>query len=66
MKKDYLSPYKQESIKRHIEEGKQNYPTDNRGVIDEWGALAKHQDALWDAYKNQEKIAKKDQQRLYA
>jgi hypothetical protein len=66
MKKDYLSPYKQETMRRQVEEGKQYYPTDNQGVIDEWGAMAKHQDALWDAYKNQEKQRKKEQSRAYA
>ena len=50
MKKDYLSPYKMEKMKKTLEDGKQYYPTDNSGVIDEWGALARHQDALWNAY----------------
>ena len=48
-----------------MEEGKQYYPTDNQGVIDEWGALARHQDALWNAYQKQEKVKKKQQQQSY-
>ena len=56
-----MSPHKQASIKRHIEEGKQYYPTDTAGIIDEWGALAKHQDALWEACQKQEKVKKKQQ-----
>ena len=66
MKKDYLTPYKQATMKRQLEEGKQYYPTDNDGVIDEWGALAKHQDALWEAYRKQEKVKKRTQQQSYA
>ena len=66
MKKDYSTPYKQESMKRQLEEGKQYYPTDNQGVIDEWGALAQHQDALWEAYRKQEKVKKKTLQASYA
>jgi hypothetical protein len=56
MKKDYLSPYKMASMQKHVAgEDTQYYPTDSQGVIDEWGALAKHQDALWEAYKQQER-----------
>ena len=57
MKKDYLSPYKMQTMQKHVQDqDKQYYPTDTVGVIDEWGALAKHQDALFEAYKKQERI----------
>ena len=65
MKKDYLSPYKLEKMQKTLEEGKQYYPTDNSGIIDEWGALARHQDALWNAYQKQEKVKKKMDQSAY-
>lgn len=55
MKEDYLSPEKLVSMQKHLVPEKQYYPTDTSGVIDEWGALAKHQDALWEAYKKQER-----------
>lgn len=60
MKKDYLSPYKMTSMQKHVsDEERQYYPTDSQGVIDEWGALAKHQDALWEAFKKQEREKQK-------
>lgn len=47
-------------MQKHVsDEERQYYPTDSQGVIDEWGALAKHQDALWEAFKKQEREKQK-------
>jgi len=42
----------------NLENGKQYYPTDTAGVIDEWAALAMQQDNYWNRKAEQEKAEK--------
>ena len=49
----------------NLENGKQYYPTDTAGVIDEWAALAMQQDNYWNRKAEQEKAEKKLRQQQY-
>lgn len=46
-------------MRKHIEGGGRYYPTDSGGVIDEWAAVARHQDLLWAQKMEQEKAEKR-------
>lgn len=56
-KKDYLD--KQDHIRELLENNKRYYPPDMGGVIDEWGAMARHQAQLHELAEHNRRISKK-------
>ena len=59
VKVDYLTDRKQENMQKYIKNGGNYYPTDTAGVIDEWAALARQQDNLWNQKMEQDKAEKR-------
>ena len=46
-------------MQKYIKNGGNYYPTDTAGVIDEWAALARQQDNLWNQKMEQDKAEKR-------
>ena len=65
VKVDYLTDRKQENMQKYIKNGGNYYPTDTAGVIDEWAALARQQDNLWNQKMEQDKAEKRIRVRIF-
>lgn len=56
---------KHDKIKKLNEEYKRYYPIDNRGNVDEWAAVIKHQEEQYKNEIDRRKMDKANQQKQY-
>jgi hypothetical protein len=57
---------KKDKIKKLTDEHKRYYPMDNRGNLDEWAAVIKHQEEQYSNEMERRKITKVNQQKQYS